>query len=142
MTKEYPLKQLMEIDALFSNFYKWLAGQYDVKSGGFYYAKSSIGNNEFQPDIESTAQALNILASSGLINKIPEPIKRGFINFFQQRQQPENGYFYDPHNEMKRIDRMVARAVNYSVNSLKLLGAAPVYPVPGIGGASSLPGYM
>ncbi len=101
-----------------------------------------MGRQEFQTDIESTAQALNIMAGSGLLALVPEWMKKGFITFFQQRQQPDSGYFYDPHNDMRDVDRMVGRAANYSVSSLKLLGAAPLYPVPGVGGVKTLPEYM
>ncbi len=135
-------QQLRDMDALLKDFYRWLAGQYDPQSGGFYYAHSSIGHPEFQPDIESTAQAVNIMAASGLIPAMPEWMKKGLISFFHQRQQPESGFFYDPHNGMAKVDRMAGRAVNYSVSSLRLLGAAPLYPVPGVGGTGTLPEYM
>ena len=88
MTDQF--RQLPDMDALFKNFYLWLAGQYDTKSGGFYYARSSMGRQEFQTDIESTAQALNIMAGSGLVALVPEWMKKGFITFFQQRQQPDS----------------------------------------------------
>jgi hypothetical protein len=136
------IRQLLAMDALFKNFYLWLAGQFDSQSGGFYYARSSIGHKEYQADIESTAQALHIMAASGLLTPMPEPIKKGLIIFFQRRQQPGSGYFYDPHNDMRTVDRMVGRAVNYSVSSLRILGSIPFYPIPGAGGAGTLPPYM
>ncbi len=141
MQGENYISALKKFDSLYKDFYNWLAGQYDSKYGGFYYARSSKGNEEFQPDIESTAQAISILNRSDLINSMPKWMKEQIIEFFQKRQTPE-GYFLDPHNNMYEVDRMVARAVGYSSNCLKILGARPLYPLPGVKGLDSLPYYM
>ncbi|HYH05223.1 MAG TPA: hypothetical protein VEC37_19195 [Bacillota bacterium] len=128
------VKQIHEVlkafDPLFEHFYTWLAGQYDSGYGGFYYAASSKEVPEFQPDIESTGQAVHILGNSRLLQQMPAAIQQQIIAFFQQRQTPE-GYFYDPHNAMRNIERMVGRAIMYSCTSLKALGAKPLYPLPG-----------
>ncbi|MCL6589018.1 MAG: hypothetical protein K6U80_03610 [Firmicutes bacterium] len=127
---------LKAFDPLFWNFYPWLAGQYDPNYGGFYYAASSKPRAhggeapEFQPDIESTGQAVHILGNSNLLQQMPGEMRRRLISFFQKRQTPE-GYFYDPHNNMRTIERMVGRALMYSSTSLEMLGAQPLYPLPG-----------
>jgi hypothetical protein len=133
-------KQIFEVlnafDPLFQKFYPWLAGQYDPSYGGFYYAASSkprahgSESPEFQPDIESTGQAVHILGNSNLLPQMPEKMKRQLISFFQKRQTPE-GYFFDPHNNMCNIERMVGRAIMYSSTSLEMLGARPLYSLPG-----------
>jgi hypothetical protein len=41
-------------------------------SGGFYYARSSSADRKFSPDIESTAQALNIIIRNNLLKDMPE----------------------------------------------------------------------
>lgn len=130
---------LKKIDGLLEGFYQWFAGQYDPETGGFYYAPSSIGPPEFQPDIESTAQAVYILSSSGLVDVIPPEVKQKLIRFIQSRQDPRTGYFYDPHNKMREVYRMVGRAVIYSKNCLAALGSKPLYPLPGERGIDNLP---
>ncbi len=134
-------EMLAKFDDLYEGFYPWLAGQYDPGYGGFYYARSSREDPEFQPDIESTSQALSIIQRSGLLEKMPDGMRRRLIAFYHQRQAPE-GYFYDPHNNMRAVDRMVARALNFSARYLEALGDRPRYPLPGSAGIASLPEYM
>jgi hypothetical protein len=136
------LSLLGEIDLLFKNFYTWLSSLYDYETGGFYYAKSSITSSEFKPDIESTGQAIHILERSNLMRTLPEWMKIKFIEFFQKRQDSKTGFFYDPQNGMREVDRMVARALAYSVNCLSILGTKPLYPVPGQKGLDSLPEHL
>lgn len=70
---------LADMDGLFAGFHDWLWGQYDAESGGFYYANSSkqLPGSGGVPDIESTAQALNIIERFGLLSGLPEEMKRG-----------------------------------------------------------------
>ncbi|MDR4887186.1 hypothetical protein RGU12_06400 [Fredinandcohnia sp. QZ13] len=119
-----------KLDSLFEGFFEWLAGQYDPITGGFYYAKSSISDSSFTPDIESTAQALNILSRNELLTKMPVELRAKFVSFFQNKQDPETGYFLDENPHMKDDEVMVSRAFNYSVNSLDRLGGSPLYPSP------------
>lgn len=134
-------QKIKDFDPLYKHYYHWLAGQYDPDSGGFYYAKSAINDSHFKPDIESTAQALNILERSDLIDTMPDDMKAQIIDFFRSRQT-KTGYFYDPHNAMKSVDRMVARAISYSRNALARLGSSPLYPLPGRDGMNTLPDHM
>lgn len=121
---------LHEMDALFESYYHWLAGQYDPETGGFYYARSSFDAPELEPDIESTAQALNILIRSELFDDLPSAMKQKLITFFQKKQDPESGFFYDRDPHMRLDDVMVGRALGYSTNALRRLGGKPLYPLP------------
>lgn len=121
---------LGQMDALFDGLFPWLAGQYDPHSGGFYYARSSISDGRFHPDIESTAQGLNMLQRHELLESMPEDMRLQMIRFFQSKQRPDTGYFLDAHPAMARDEVMVHRAIGYSVNALGKLGGAPLYPLP------------
>ncbi|SER28768.1 hypothetical protein SAMN04487944_102240 [Gracilibacillus ureilyticus] len=123
-------ESLAQLDELYNGMFNWLGDQYDSVTGGFYYAKSSVNNDSFSPDIESTAQGLNILIRHQLKEKMPETVKQQMINFFQLKQDKETGYFYDEHPAMKKDEVMVHRAMAYSINSLKRLGADPLYALP------------
>ncbi|MCR8636582.1 hypothetical protein [Paenibacillus radicis (ex Xue et al. 2023)] len=128
--KEEIQEQLGELDALFVFFYEWLAGQYDPATGGFYYARSSYDMVNFIPDIESTAQAVNIIERSGLLNELPERVRQGLIAFFQNKQDADSGYFYDADDNMRKDEVMVGRALGYSTRSLQKLGGQPLYTLP------------
>lgn len=142
MLQEYtdPLLPLMDMDEMLAAFFGWLARQYDPASGGFYYAPSSRKLAGTGPDIESTAQALNIMVRCGLFEAMPAPMKEGLIRFFQSKQDPASGYFYDENPLMKEDEVMVARAVSYCTNALRRLGGAPLYPLPYQ--ANRAPDYM
>ncbi|MBN2546432.1 MAG: hypothetical protein JXB50_11595 [Spirochaetes bacterium] len=139
MLKKINIDLLNNIDSLFKDFYVWLKGLYDEESGGFYYAQSSKTDPKFKPDIESTAQAIHIIEDSGLLKKMPKLMKRKLVSFFHARQDNETGFFYDPHNEMDKVDRMVARATSYGIKSLQRFNKKPLYPIPGSKGKDSLP---
>ncbi|MEC0226085.1 hypothetical protein [Paenibacillus alba] len=131
---------LTEMDGLFDGYMAWLGGQYDAASGGFYYAASSKGLVNAEPDIESTAQALNILERFGLLINLPGGMRQGLVRFFQQKQDAASGYFYDANPLMRDDEVMVARAISYSRNALRKLGGQPLYPLPYE--AQQAPAYM
>ncbi|QGH36558.1 hypothetical protein GI584_21985 [Gracilibacillus salitolerans] len=118
------------LDGLFNGVFSWLLEQFDPLTGGFYYARSSVLDDRFTPDIESTSQAINILLRHQLLDNMPQTLKEKMIAFFQMRQDPRAGYFYDHNPNMKKDEVMVHRALHYSLNSLKRLGASPLYPLP------------
>lgn len=124
------LRIFERMDGLFANFFRWLQGQYDRESGGFFYAGSSKSSGTFTPDIESTAQALNIMQRCGLLEGWEPAHKERAIRFYQQKQDPVSGYFYDADPHMKEDEVMVGRAIGYSTNALRLLGGKPLYPLP------------
>ncbi|MFC0558289.1 hypothetical protein [Halalkalibacter alkalisediminis] len=121
---------LDKMDLQYQGLFRWLAGQYHPSTGGFYYARSSIQDHSFNPDIESTAQALNMLIRNDLLHSMPNQMKQQIIRFFQGKQVAESGFFYDENPAMAKDEVMVNRAINYSVHSLKRMGSAPLYPLP------------
>lgn len=131
---------LTEGDRLFHGFFEWLNGQYDEESGGFYYAASSRRSGMFQPDIESTAQALNILERTGLLERLSDGMRQKAAGFFQSRQDPATGFFCDADPRMRRDEVMVGRALGYSLRALAKFGAEPLYPLPARSEAT--PAYM
>ncbi|NRF94480.1 hypothetical protein HQN89_26585 [Paenibacillus frigoriresistens] len=131
---------LADMDGLFDGFLTWLGGQHDPESGGFYYAGSSRKMSTGGPDIESTAQALNILERNGLLCSLSEEMKRGLIRFFQKKQDAASGYFYDADPLMREDEVMEARAISYSRNALRKLGGLLLYPLPYE--AQQAPAYM
>jgi hypothetical protein len=133
-------ERLLDGDRLFEGFFAWLEEQYDPESGGFYYARSSKDAGTFTPDIESTAQALNIIERCGLLERLEGKVREGMIRFFQSRQDPETGFFYDAAPGMRLDDVMVGRAIGYSVGALRKLGARPLYEMPPVSEATPL--YM
>ncbi|PDO10940.1 MAG: hypothetical protein BLM47_04510 [Candidatus Reconcilbacillus cellulovorans] len=121
---------LRELETLFDGFADWLRGQYDPKSGGFFYARSSKASGRFSPDIESTAQAIHILDRVGALDGQSDLVKERFVCFFQKRQDPETGCFYDADPRMRKDEVMVARALGYATGVLTRLGAGWPYPSP------------
>ncbi|MFC0215967.1 hypothetical protein ACFFK0_26565 [Paenibacillus chartarius] len=121
---------LTEMDGLFEHFFTWLDDQYDPDTGGFFYARSSKESGKFTPDIESTAQALNILQRVGMLEEWNPAYKEKAIRFFQNKQDAASGYFYDEDPNMRADDVMVGRAISYSSNALRQLGGRPLYPLP------------
>lgn len=139
--EEEARRVLAEMDGLFVRFFDWLADRYDPVSGGFFYAASSRRMaGGFGPDIESTAQAVNILERAGLLPAMPVPMREGLIRFFRERQDPASGYFYDAHPHMREDEVMVARALGYSLGALRKLGGSPLYPAPAA--ADRAPAYL
>lgn len=139
-SKDTVQELLNDMDGLFDQLLPWLAGQYDQQSGGFYYARSSRLLADRRPDIESTAQALNMLERLGLLAVMPARIKVSMLQFFRSRQHPDSGYFYDDEPAMQEDEVMVSRAVGYSVNAIRKLGGEPLYPLPYA--ADKAPVYM
>ncbi|MFE7505379.1 hypothetical protein [Promicromonospora sp. NPDC057488] len=122
--------ELAEFDHLFVNVLDWLPGLWDRERGGFYYALSSTGASEFEADIESTAFAVNIIARAGLLGSLPRAVRTALVRFFQDRQDRRSGYFLDPQNEMREIERLRGRALDMATSALARLGAEPLYPLP------------
>ncbi len=91
-----------------SDIYMWLVNLYDPEIGGFYYSESARNNDGYLPDLESTAQALELLDNSGLtdaFNKnadstnwdelLPELTKEQILAFTLSLRA-EDGYYYHP----------------------------------------------
>lgn len=110
---------------------------YDSESGGFYYTLSSKNYEPFESHLESTAQMVDYMYIAGVLNDMPTNIKNKLIQFFQERQSPEDGYFYDMRDGVfitsVRASK-IGRDYDKSVAALQRLGAKPLYER---GGASS-----
>ena len=104
MNKDKLTEALEELDKEFDkSTLDWLIRMYDGRSGGFYYSQSSIDNEQFEPDIESTTQVLSLLDNLGLfkftsprVTDLPEWFKDEIYDFLAERQDEGDGYFYDP----------------------------------------------
>ncbi|MBQ7574196.1 MAG: hypothetical protein IJT23_08050 [Clostridia bacterium] len=145
ITVHYEIPQYSEryeeydiIDSCFVNTLDWLVDVYDPESGGFYTTKSAALTKGYVPSLESTALAIAMLkkGESGICNNvktdIPVDIRNKLINFFQSRQNPDDGYFYDTGKtgaDYNSRDRM--RVYEQCVSKLADLGAKPLYPLPG-----------
>ena len=108
----------------------WVASMYDPETGGFYYARSAIGRPGFAADIESTSQALSFIRGHGMFNDMPPHIRQKMITFFQSRQDPVTGYFFDPQFGSNVSNAKRSRNLSQAVGALRNLGAEPLYPLP------------
>ncbi|WP_309399943.1 hypothetical protein [Cerasicoccus maritimus] len=126
---------LRELDALYAEVLPWMAQLYDPESGGFYESiglKEGKEPGEYGPDIQSTFFAIIILKNTGLLETMPTHAKEKMIHYFQSRQDPQTGYFVDPdYPDMWDNQRVLGRALSFSVGSLEMLGSEPLYPLPG-----------
>ncbi|MBQ8321605.1 MAG: hypothetical protein IJX92_04500 [Clostridia bacterium] len=121
-----------ELQSLYTDgIYRWYASLWDKDIGGFYYSESARDNDGFLPDIESTAQLLGYVEELRICNtllELPESMKRKLIKFIQGLQDKDDGYFYHPQWGKGVNESRKARDMNNAVNTLKKLGAAPLYP--------------
>ena len=132
-------KQLQRLrDAYGVEFIEWLAGMYDIETGGFYYSVSARDNEGFSADIESTSMALNIMETSGL--KAPgvsfreylgEEFTERITNYIQSRQDEKTGYFFDPQfgRDLTNTTRL-GRNLNQGKVMHERFEIEPLYPYP------------
>ena len=124
-----------QMDSLFASVPAWLWDLYEPSSGGFYENIAMRRQpDRFGPDIQSTTQALVMLAGDcGYpAGQLPDSVRRRAIHYFQSRQNPETGFFVDPHYpQALKSERVLGRLVAFSTMSLSRLGAAPLHPLPG-----------
>ena len=130
---------LAKLDAEFDKeTLDWLISMYDGESGGFYYAVSSRDNEQFEPDIESTVQANSTLKDLGLIEIdsegkwiYPEWYKKGILDFLRERQDPDDGYFYDPVYKAIAGKEKLERNTAFATSLIKgTFYENPLYPTP------------
>ncbi|MBQ8302599.1 MAG: hypothetical protein IJX97_03505 [Clostridia bacterium] len=131
-----------------SKLVTWMANLYDPDTGAFYYSNSGRNTIGYGPDIESTEQALNFLASTGVFagighsyNNIPDWMKEAMLNWLKPMQDP-NGYFYHPQWSKKDTDNHLSRRgrdLERAVALLGICGAKPTYDtITGIKGDHTL----
>ena len=119
----------------------WLADLYDPVAGGFYYSNSARNTEGFLPDLESTAQALSFIESTGMLRHaggkvktaLSEEMGEAIVAFVKKMQDPDNGYFYHPQWSKTLTDSLHARRgrdVTNAINTLNRFGAKPTYDTP------------
>jgi len=119
-----------------TDVFSWLASLYDRDSGMFYYADSARDNEGFLPDVESTAQALNILSNTGVINHLGRVWKNALseemcarlLASVQALQSPVDGYFYHPQwgSEIGAARR--GRDYSQATELISRMEGRPLYP--------------
>ena len=93
---------LKRLDAFYDGaaIVDWIAGLYDPEIGGFYYSNSARDTEGYLPDLESTWQHLDNIASSGgwrdINAALPESVREKLLSFAKGMQSPTDGYFYHP----------------------------------------------
>ena len=117
---------------------RWWAGLYDPEIGGFYYANSardnaSYGVGGFLPDMESTWQIINRLRQfeSDLAHFLGPEITAKIVEFYQTRQDPDDGYFYHPQwpkAQSLTNNMRYTRDQNWAIAAFENLHASPLYP--------------
>ena len=116
--------------------YIFLAGLYDRDMGAFYYSESARDTDIYLPDIESTAQVLKFVKTTGMVNGgctfikgIPEFLRDSVTGFAYGLQDPD-GYFYHPQWGKDISVSRRGRDLSWSKNILAEAGVSPKYPLP------------
>ncbi len=129
---------LQDLYTLYTDdIYIWMSDLYDPEIGGFYYSNSGRNNLGFLPDVESTAQLLSFLNSSGLfkdaggwVSAFSDEMKQSILNFVRNLQSPDDGYFYHPQWGKDIISARRGRDLGWATSLIKQLGAKPYYDAP------------
>lgn len=130
-----------ELRSLYENYdekmYIWLAGLWNSDVGGFYYSNSARDNDEFLPDVESTAQVwyLATLAkmfdyAGGWQNALPQDIKEKMLDFVINLQSSSDGFFYHKQWGSDIPLSRRGRDLQWSTGIVEKLGAQPLYDTP------------
>ena len=116
--------------------YLWLAGLYDKNEGGFYFSNSARDTDGYLPDIESTAQAINLLKNSGLFDEetpytdiFSTETSRAIVNFFTSRQASD-GYFYHPQWGKNITFNRKQRDLRWAIQALEKFNVIPNISIP------------
>jgi len=114
---------------------RWWAGLYDPDRGGFYYANSARDNDGFLPDMESTLQIVQRLrgfdSGNDLARYLGPDITAKMIKFYQDMQDPDDGYFYHPQWTKAQSRQNVMRYTrdqDWAIAVLSWLHSEPLYP--------------
>ncbi len=107
-------------------------------TGGFYFSNSARDTVGFLPDVESTLQALGLLAALGMdssyVRLLPEEMGEKMANFVYNLQD-EDGFFYHPQWGKSIGTPRRSRDFNWSKNILSAYGKKSRYPLADEGGA-------
>ncbi len=138
-------------------FYLWLAdlydpGEYDEDGnpigGGFYYSNSGRNTFGYGVDLESTAQVMSFLKSSGMAKSdsqirqvLPESMFKEIAAFTKSCQSSLDGYFYHPQWGMNVGTSRLGRDLGWATRLLSLCGERPYWNTPnGVSGTLGAPG--
>lgn len=130
---------LRELDGEFDkSIVDWMISLYDPKSGGTYYSCSARDNDQFAPDIESVTQIASAMRILGLTtdtpdNKYgsPEWYNKRAVQFIRERQDPDDGYFYDPQYKTIANKAKIERNTSFALSFLRRnYDAEPFYKTP------------
>ena len=124
-------------DVFDEKIYIWLAGLWDRDIGAFYYSESARDTHLYLPDIESTAQALKFLHTSGMLRKgegeyimrIPALMRESVVKFAHSLQD-EDGYFYHKQWGKNISASRRGRDLAWSKNMIRSAGEEPRYQLP------------
>ena len=101
-------------------------------TGGFYFSNSARDTVGFLPDVESTLQALGLLAALGMggdyATLLPEWMGEKIVEFTLNLQDPD-GFFYHPQWGKAIATSRRSRDFNWSKNILDKYGAKSKYPL-------------
>ena len=143
---EETVASLKKIFSLYTqDLYIWMVNLYDPVTGGYYYSNSARNTEGFYPDLESTAQAINFLTSSGMLddtNSIPSQISEQICAFAKSLQSPADGYFYHPQWGTNITASRKGRDLGWAVSLITDIGKSiPLYDTPsGVKGSGGAPG--
>ena len=132
--------QLRSLYSLYNDdIYVWLANLYDYEIGGFYFSNSARNNEGYLPDLESTAQALNHLASGGMFEEyensygkgVSDDMRKQITTFVLELQSSVNGFFYHPQWGTDIVDSRRGRDLQWASQLLESFDEKPLYNTPG-----------
>lgn len=99
---------LAKLDRLYDGLDKWYANLYHHEDGGFYMTMSGRDDPEIECGLEMTFFALSgILNYSDARATFPDSVKKRFIEYIIERQDPKTGLFIDKQGLVN--DREIAR---------------------------------
>ncbi len=139
-TKEYAKKELSDALEKFDRIsdkgiVDFFIRLYDPETGGFCYAPSANDLPGYEAELEATATIMASLPGMGLVNgdfvsdpMVPEGFFEKMIEFYQERQNPDDGYWYDPLYGNSMIETKRERTSSKALGNLKQIGGEPLYP--------------
>ena len=148
IAKQYDDEVAKAVDDLWSiyddRYVLWLAdlydpGEYDEDGnpigGGFYYSNSARDNDGYGVDLESTAQILFFLTSSGMLPNmsyslstyIPEKMQKEMVAFALSCQSPVDGFFYHPQWGTSISESRKSRDHGWALDILNAFNAKPYF---------------
>ena len=128
--------------------YIWMANLYDPETGGYYFSNTARDNLGYLPDIESTRFLYTSLEGCGMFNEvggtenaISEEMTSTLVNWLQNLQSSEDGFFYHPQWGKAIVSSRRGRDLDWAQSLLSEFGAYPYYNTPtGTKGMYGAPG--